>query len=306
MPLYRTSAVATPCWYEPKVQRTYHEFANHYGTSVFPARPGKARDKAKAEVAVQVAQRWILARLRNETFFSLEELNQRIFELLEELNTRPMKRYSGLSRKELFEKLDAKALNPLPCQRFEYSLWKEATVHLDYHIEAERHYYSVPYVLVREKVEVRITARTGEVFHVGKRVAIHVRSFEPYRHTTDPTHMPPDHRAWLEKDPADIQKWAQTVGPCTYAMVRRIFQSNRYPEQCFRSARGLKRIGHKYGPERTKIACQKALRFGARSYKPVERMLKSGLDQQPLSDEEQPAVAVIEHDNVRGPEYYIN
>jgi len=300
------SGVATPCWYEPKVQRTYHELANHYGTSVFPARPGKARDKAKVEVAVQIAQRWIVARLRNETFFSLEELNQRIRELLEELNARPMKRYGGVSRNELFEQLDKPVLLPLPSDYFEYSTWKSARVNLDYHIELERHYYSVPYVLVREKVEARITARTVEVFHVGRRVASHARSYVLFKHTTNPEHMPPNHRAWLNADPGEIQQWAKTVGPYTEAMVNRILESNFYPEQCWRSARGLKRIGQKYGPERTEVACRRALKFGARSYKPVERMLKHGLDQRPLPDEEQPAAAVIEHENIRGPEYFTN
>jgi transposase len=302
------SAISTPCWYEPKVQRTYQEFANHYGTSVFAARPGKPKDKAKAEVAVQIVQRWILARLRNETFFSLEALNERIAQLLQELNTRPMKRYGGISRLELFEQTDRAELLPLPLEYFEYCTWKGARVNLDYHIEIERHYYSVPYVLLHEKVEARVTARTVEVFHVGRRVALHPRSYVLYKPTTDPTHLPADHRAWLQADPAEIQQWAKSVGPCTEAMVNRILSSNFYPEQCWRSARGLKRIGQKYGPQRTEAACARALRFGARSYKPVERMLKHGLEQRPLSEDEQEQSehAVIEHDNVRGAQYFVN
>jgi transposase len=302
------SAISTPCWYEPKVQRTYQEFANHYGTSVFAARPGKPKDKAKVEVAVQIVQRWILARLRNETFFSLEALNERIAQLLQELNTRPMKRYGGTSRLELFEQTDRPELLPLPLEYFEYCTWKNARVNLDYHIDVERHYYSVPHVLLHEKLEARVTARTVEVFHVGRRVALHPRSYVLYKHTTDPTHLPADHRAWLRADPAEIQQWAKSVGPCTEAMVNRILSSNFYPEQCWRSARGLKRIGQKYGPERTEAACAKALRFGARSYKPVERMLKHGLEQRPLpeDEQEQSTHAVIEHDNVRGAQYFVN
>jgi transposase len=300
------SAIREPDRYEPKAQRTYQEFARHYGTSVVPARPGKPRDKAKAEVAVQVVQRWILARIRNELFFTLEELNQRIAELLEELNAKPMKGFGGMSRRQLFELLDRPVLTPLPPTRFEYSVWKHVKVNLDYHVEFERHYYSVPYALVREKVEVRATVRTVEVFHVGRRVASHARSYEPYKHSTDREHMPPNHRAWLESDPGDIQQWAKTVGPYTEAMVNRLLQSNPYPQQCWRSARGLKRVGQKYGAERTEVACQRALKFGARSYKPVERMLKYGFDQRPLPEEEASEADVIEHDNVRGPDYYLN
>jgi len=300
------SAVTTPCWYEPKVQRTYHDFATHYGTSIFPARPGKPRDKAKVEVAVQIVQRWIVARLRNETFFSLQELNARICELLEDLNARPMKRLGGVTRKELFERIDKPALLPLPADNFEYSLWKRATVNLDYHIDVERHYYSVPYVLLGEELDARVTARTVEVFHRGRRVASHARSHVLFKYSTNPGHLPPNHLAWLQADPGEIQQWAKTVGPYTEAMVNRILQSNFYPEQCWRSARGLKRIGMKYGPERTEEACRRALKFGARSYKPVERMLKNDLDQRPLPDEEQPAGAVIEHENIRGPKYYMN
>ena len=302
------SAIGTPCWYEPKVQRTYEEFASHYGTSVFAARPRKPKDKAKAEVAVQIVQRWILARIRNETFFSLEALNERIAQLLKELNVRPMKGYGGASRLELFEQIDRPELSPLPSEYFEYCTWEKARVNLDYHIDVDNHYYSVPYILVHERVEARVTARTVEVFHVGRRVALHARSYVSYKPTTEPTHLPADHRAWLQADPGEIKQWAKSVGPCTEAMVDRILSSNRYPEQCWRSARGLKRIGQKYGAERTEAACAKALRFGARSYKPVERMLKHGLEQRPLPEDQQESSAheVIEHDNVRGAQYFIN
>jgi transposase len=205
------SGVTRPCRYEPGLQRTYGEWAEHYGTVVLPARPRKPRDKAKVEAAVQVAQRWILARLRNETFFSLGELNRRIRELLAELNGRVMRTF-GQSRRERFEALDRPALRPLPDARFAWADWKKARVNIDYHVELDRHYYSVPYALVHEAVEIRATAATVEVFHRGERVASHARSYRPGQHTTDPAHMPKSHQKHLEWTPSRLSHLAQTTG----------------------------------------------------------------------------------------------
>ncbi len=227
------SGVVVPCRYEPGVQRTYDEFAQHYGTVILPARPAKPRDKAKIEVAVQVAERWILARLRHETFFSLAALNARIGELLADLNDRPM-RLCRASRRELFERLDQPALRPLPAEAFVYSDWKiGARVSIDYHIELHGHYYSAPYALIHEHVDARLTATTVEIFHRGQRVAAHRRSFVRGHHTTDPAHMPKAHQRHLEWTPSRLIAWAETTGPATAALVAAILAAKPHPEQTF-------------------------------------------------------------------------
>lgn len=297
------SAVQSPCRYEPVVTRSYSQWAQHYGTAVVPARPGKPRDKAKVEVGVQVAQRWILARLRNETFFSLEALNARISELLAELNARPMRTYGGASRRELFERLDQPALRALKETRFEIAEWGDAGINGDYHFEQSKHWYSVPYTLYGERVETRVTATTVEAFYRGKRMAAHVRDDTPYKHTTDPSHMPVQHQHHVGGVDS-VLAWAGTVGAHAVAMVNAIITANPIREQGYRSARGLQRIGQKFGPERTEAACARALQFGARSYKPVERILRLGREAASADDGGADSSSPIRHDNVRGPGYY--
>ena len=297
------SAVRVPCRYEPTIQRTYSELGHHYGTAIVPARPRKPRDKAKVEVAVQVAQRWILARLRNETFFSHEALNARIAELLEELNARAMKRLGGASRRELYERYDQHALLPLPSEPYVVAEWCGAKVAPDYHVSLRDHFYSVPYVLCSEDIEARLTPTTVEIFHRGKRVASHARSYEKYQHTTNPDHMPEAHRAVFAAGD-EIVEWARGIGPMCEALVRRILDSNFHREVGWRSAKGLQRQVHKYGPTRLEAACERALVLGARSYKPVERMLKLGRESMPLPGAEPAESAPIAHENVRGPGYY--
>jgi transposase len=294
------SAVRAPSRYEPTITRTYSELGRHYGTAIVPARPGKPRDKAKVEVGVQVAQRWILARLRHETFFSLERLNRRIAELLEDLNARPMKKLGGVSRRDLFDRVERAALLPLPDVGFVLSEWKRATVNVDYHVQLAEHFYSVPFTLVREEVEARLTATTIELFYKGKRVASHPRSFVRFRFTTDPAHMPEAHKKHFAGADA-VLGWASSVGPMTEAMARRILDANPIREQGWRSAKGLQRLGGKYGEERLEAACAHALHFGARSYKPVERLLALGREQLPLPDATPKTIA---HENVRGPGYF--
>lgn len=297
------SAVREPGRYEPGITKSYAEWARHYGTAVVPARPYKPRDKAKVEVAVQVAQRWILARLRNQTFFSLFDLNARIRELVIELNARPMRTYGGASRRELFERLDQPALKPLPEHAFEISAWGECRVNRDYHVEIFKHYYSAPYTLLGVALESRVTTSTVELFFRGQRVASHVRDDTPYKPTTDTTHMPPRHQHQADCM-GSVLTWARSIGPLTVAMVERIVACSAVREQGWRSARGLQRVGEKYGAERTEAACERALRCGARSYKPVERILRLGREQLPFEDEAAPNHPGIEHENVRGPAYY--
>jgi len=300
------SAVTTACRYEPGVHRAYEELAAHYGTAILPARPARPRDKAKVEVAVQVAERWILARLRHETFFSLTALNERIRELLTALNARTMRAY-GASRRELFERLDRPALKPLPAERFEHAEWKAARVNLDYHVELERHYYSVPHALVHERVELRFGAATVEVFWRGQRVAAHARSSVRGGHTTIAEHMPKAHQKHLAWTPSRLVAWATSLGAGTAALVEAILADRPHPEQGYRSCLGILRLSKRYGPERLEAACTRAVAVRARSYRHVDSILKRGLDRLPLPVREadrEPVARAAAHENVRGADYY--
>ncbi|MGV3517687.1 IS21 family transposase [Luteitalea sp.] len=297
------TGVTTPCRYEPGVQRTYADWAAHYGTLVIPARPATPRDKAKVEVAVQVAERWILARLRHETFFSLHALNARIQELLTALNARPMKSYGGVSRRDLFERYDRPALQPLPAEPFVYGDWLRARVNIDYHVEVDHHYYSVPHGLIHAVLDVRLTAQAVEIFQGGTRVWLHARSWQRGRHTTVPAHMPHAHRAHLEWTPSRLRRWGGTIGPATEALIQLILESRPHPEQGYRSCLGLLRLTKRYGPARLEAACARARAAGAISYRHVDAILKHGLDRQPQAAPT-PARLPLHHDNVRGPAYY--
>jgi transposase len=297
------SGVVVPCRYEPGLQRTYEEFAQHYGTAILPARPAKPRDKAKIEAGVLVAERWILARLRHETFFSLAALNTRIAELLTDLNARLMRLY-GASRRQLFERLDQPALRPLPPEPFVYGEWKVARVNVDYPVEVPRHYYSVPYVLAHEGRDVRASTTTVEIFHRGQRVAAHPRDDTPGRHTTNPAHMPKAHQHHLEWTPSRLIQWGATVGARTAALVEAILADRPHPEPGYRSCLGLLRLSRRYGTDRLEAACTRALAVGARSYRHVDSILKHGLDRlPPLAPVEQLTLAPV-HEHVRGRDYY--
>src|SRR6202142_3655047 len=265
--------VTVSCRYEPGVQRTYEEMAEPYGTTVLPARPLHPRDKPKVEVAVLVVQRWILARLRNETHFSLESLNERIAELLKELNDRRMRVYQ-VSRRQLFEQLDRPALKPLPATRFVYGEWSRAKVNVDYHVEVEGHYYSVPHTHLPEHIDVRVSVATVEILLDGRRVASHVRGFQRGRHTTVAEHMPAAHRAHLEWSPSRIINWAGSIGPQTRALADAILADRPHPEQGYRSCLGILRLGKRYGEARLEAACARALAAGARSYRHIDSILK--------------------------------
>jgi transposase len=297
------SGVVVPCRYEPGLQRTYEEFATHYGTAILPARPASPRDKAKIEVAVQIAERWILARLRHETFFSLAGLNARIAELLTDLNGRRMRVY-GVCRRELFARLDQPALRPLPTEPFLYGEWKTARVNIDYHVELRRHYYSVPYALVHELVDVRVSPTTVELFHRGQRVAAHPRDDTPGRHTTTPAHMPKAHQHHLEWTPSRLTQWADTIGPQTAALVTAILADRPHPEQGYRSCLGLLRLSRRVGTARLEAACARAVAVGARSYRHVDSILKHGLDRLP-SEPLVPLTLAPAHEHLRGPDYYV-
>jgi len=298
------SAVTKANRYEADLNRTYEDLADHYGCVVIPARPRKPRDKAKVEAAVGVAQRWILAALRNRTFFSLAEANAAIRERLDWLNARPFRKLSG-SRRSLFESLDKPALRPLPERPFESGVWRKGTVNIDYHVEVDHHYYSVPYQLVRETADIRISASVVEFFVRGRRVASHVRSSERYRATTDPAHMPEAHRRHLEWTPGRLIAWAGETGPSAGRLVAELIARKPHPEQGYRSCLGIIRLGRRYGSERLEAACARALAIDAPSYRSVDSILRHNLDRQPLPSPS-PTLSLPrrEHANVRGPAYY--
>jgi transposase len=296
------SAVTRADRYEPDVNLTYQEFAEHYGMAVIPTRPRKPRDKAKVEAAVVMAERWIIAVLRNRRFCSLAEANEAVAECVAAINARPFKKMDG-SRAELFDALERPALRPLPPDRYQFATWRKAKVNIDYHVEADRHYYSVPYQLAGSEVYVRTSAAVVEVFYKSRRVASHLRSFVRHGHTTDPAHMPEAHRRHAEWTPSRIVAWADRTGPATGALVAGILERRRHPEQGYRSALGIIRLADRHGPERVEAACARALRLGAYAYKSVASILAHNLDREPLP-EQRPARSHPHHRNVRGAAYY--
>ncbi len=297
-------AVTHPCRYEPDLNATYRELAEHYGSVIIPTRVGKARDKAKVESGVLQVQRWVLAPLRHRKFFTLTELNEAIAGQLEAFNNHAFDKLPGC-RKSLFETLEKPALKPLPAHPYVYAEWKTARVNIDYHIEVDHHYYSVPYQLIHEKLDVRFTDTSIEVLFKGRRVAFHRRSHRKGGHTTLREHMPKSHQKYLEWSPSRLIRWAGQIGPQTKNLVSLILESRPHPEQGYRSCLGLLRLEKRYSKERLEAACTRALAFKAYSYKNVESILKKGLDQQPLTaSSSQGRLPLIEHENLRGREYY--
>lgn len=297
------SAVHKACRYEPALNPSYQEMAEHYGVAVVPARVRKPKDKAKVEAGVLLVERWILACLRHREFFSLDELNAAIRELNERLNERPLRKLAG-SRRSRFEALDRPALRPLPAQRFELADWSRERVRRDYHVEVDEHYYSVPYQLVGQEIERRLTAATVEVLHRGQRVACHLRSREAGGMSTVPEHMPRAHREYLEWTPQRLLDWAAEIGERSAEMTAVLLVAKKHPIQGFHAALGLRPLARSYGDERLEAACSRALQLGASSLDSVRSILKSGLDRRPLPSSapaEPPATA---HENVRGPGYY--
>lgn len=295
------AGVKSPHLYEPDINPTYQEFARHYGVAVIPARSRKPKDKAKVEVGVQVVERWILARLRDRTFFSLSELNQAMAELLKELNDRPMK-HLGQSRRELFVELDQPALKPLPQQPYEFAHWKKARVHIDYHVEYDKHYYSAPYRLIGQEVAIRATEKTVEIYHHRQRQASHIRNHLPGRHSTRPEHMPPAHQHVAGWSPERFQRWAGQIGSQTTALITTVLDGRCHPQQAYRTCLGILGLTKRYGHERLEAACQRALAAGIHSYKGLHNILKYHMDQ--LEQDEPPAIALPAHAHIRGETYY--
>ena len=295
------SAITRPCRYEPGVNRTYEDLAAHYGAVVVPARPRKPRDKAAAETAVLLAQRWILARLRDETFFGLGALNQAIRVLLDELNDRPMQKL-GVSRRALYEQLDRPALRPLPATRYVLAHWKVCRVNMDYHVTVERHAYSVPFQLLREQVEVRYTTTTVEVFFKGRRVSSHQRRYDG-QPSTVVEHMPSAHRAHAEWSPSRLIRWAEKVGPATGELVTRILESRPHPEQGYKTVLGIMRLGRQHGNDRLDAASARAIALRSCRFHTVKNILATGQDSLPLEPSAETAPTPT-HANIRGANYY--
>jgi transposase len=296
------SAVNRTCLYEPELNPTYADLARHYGIAVIPARPRRPRDKAKVETGVLIAKRWILAVLRHRTFYSLTELNRAIRELLERLNDRPLRKLKK-SRRELFELFDRPQAGPLPEKAYEYADWEKPIVNIDYHIEVDKHYYSVPFRLLRETLHVRLTAHTMEAFHKGERVAAHPRSYLPYKHTTLTEHMPPAHQKHLEWSPSRMIRWAAKTGPCTARLVERIMESKTHPEQGYRSCLGVLRLEKHYPQERIEAAARRALKYNTCSFRSLRNILSSGLDRLEADEDTQTSFGMT-HENIRGGPYY--
>jgi transposase len=297
------SGVSKACFYEPELNPTYAEMAEHYGCAVLPTRPHRARDKAKVETGVLIAQRWLLAVLRKRTFYSLAEINAALHELLERVNNRLMHNPKK-SRKEIFETLDYPNALPLPAYPYEYAEWEKVRLNFDYHFEIDGHFYSAPHQLLHEMLEIRKTASTIEAFYKRQRVAAHARSHVKGGYTTLAEHMPPKHRAYAEWSPERFIQWAGKIGETTAKLVEKILSTHVYPEQAYRSCMGIIQLGRCYEKERIEAAAKRALKYNTCSWKSMKAILSSGLDQQPETPEHYGQMSLPFHENIRGPEYY--
>ena len=294
------SGVKSPSRYEPDLNPTYQELAEYYRIAVIPARVRKPKDKASGENGVQNVERWGIAPLRDCTFFSVGEASAALKQQLDALNRREMK-VVGRSRRQLFEELDKPALRSLPERPYEFALWKKVRVNLDYHLAFEKHYYSVPFALIHEEVDIRATERMVEVFHKGELVAIHTRSSHPGRYSTLPEHMPSNHRFVAEVNSERLLRWAAEVGPQTEQWVSALLRSRSYPEQAYRSCLGVLNLAKKHSGEQGERACQIALEARLLSYRDV----KAELDHQAqLSLPAAQPLALPAHENIRGEPYY--
>ena len=290
--------------YDPELNPTYAELARHYEAAVIPARPRRPRDKAKVEAAVLIAERWILAVLRNRTFYSLEELRAAVSELVQKLNDRPMRKLKK-SRRQLFEEMERAALKPLPARPYELAVWARWSVGPNYHVDFDHHSYSVHFGLIGRRLDVRATESTVEIFEHGKRLESYPRSYEKGQYTTRKEHMPRPHLDHAEWTPERIIAWARKTGPKTAALLEAVMASKVHPQQAFKRCLGILRLGKHYPAERLERACARALAYRTLTYKSVAAILQNKLDQQPLPDEE-PQRALPLHENIRGSRYYLN
>jgi len=297
------TAIVKACFYDPQVNRTYADMAAHYGTALLPTRPRKPRDKAKVEAAVLIVERWLLGRLRRKTFYSLAEVNAAIAEMLKNLNEeRPIRRL-GVTRRQLLEEVDRPALKALPVEPYEYCEWRLRRVGIDYHVEVDAHYYSVPYRFARAEVEARLTVRGVEIFHKGERIAVHLRMSGNHKHTTISDHMPSSHRRYAGWTIERIREDARKIGPATAALCEQILEARPHPEQGYRACLGVVRLVGPYGLERVEAAAERAIEIGAKTYGSVKSILDNKLDRKPAPKRAADAAPIL-HPNIRGPRYY--
>ncbi|MEY9345606.1 transposase [Bradyrhizobium liaoningense] len=293
------SGVHRASFYDPEINRSYGMMASHYGVGILPARPRKPRDKAKVEAGVRFAQTYILGRLRRQTFFSLAEANAAIAAALERINAHIMRRL-GVSRRQLFETVEMSVLASLPDADYQFAEWRVARVSLDYHVEIDGFFYSVPHGLIREQVDVRATTRTIELFHRGSRVAAHQRRYGGRRHGTDPDHMPSAHRRYAEWTPERFRRWGRSIGLNTEGLVLAILANRPHPEQGFRTCLGVLRLFKDLDPERAELIAARAVAVRALTYKSIASIIANKLDRsaRPTDD------VVVDHPNLRGPGYF--
>lgn len=298
------SGISKACRYEPDVNPTYAEFIDHYGTAVLPARPYKPKDKAKAENAVLIVERWIMARLRNDTFAGLTQLNHTIAELIKDLNNRAFKKMPG-SRFSVFKEIDQPALRPLPTHPYQFMQYKKARVHIDYHIELEQHYYSVPYQWIGKEIELRFSPEIIECWYQGKQIAVHVRSYRKGSQTTCAGHMPKAHRKHMEWTPGRFLNWSTQVGTATTRLVKHLLECKPHPEQGYRSCLGLLNLSKRYGNHRLEKACERAWQLGARTRRSVDSILSHNLEEHPITNEKITISKLpLQHENLRGKKHY--
>ena len=298
------TGVTKACLYEPDLNKTYYDMSRYYNTDVFPTRPYKPKDKATVENAVLIAQRWILAALRNHIFFTVEQANEAIAEKLVDYNNREMKLIDS-SRTELFMQLDKPALQPLPAVRYNFTRWSEPKVHIDYHVLVDKHYYSVPYQFVGEKVSASRSSSTVEIFFKEKRIAVHVRLYNSKNPSTKKEHMPSHHKEYGEWSPDRFIKWAEKFGTCTRQVIESHLKGRRYPEQAYKTCLGILRLGKRYGEKRLESACQRGLFIHSSSYKSISSILDKGLDKNALPGQDLTEQTLMpHHDNIRGPGSY--
>ncbi len=293
------SGIHRASFYDPEINRSYGMMASHYGVGILPARPRKPRDKAKVEAGVRFAQTYILGRLRRQTFFSLVEANAAIAAALERINAHVMRRL-GVSRRQLFETVEMPVLAPLPDADYQFAEWRVARVSLDYHVEIDGFFYSVPHGLIREQVDVRATTRTIELFHRGSRVAAHQRRYGGRRHGTDPDHMPSAHRRYAEWTPERFRRWGRSIGQNTEGLVLAILANRPHPEQGFRTCLGVLRLFKDLDPERAELIAARAIAVRALTYKSIASIIANKLDRSARATDD----TVVDHPNLRGPGYF--
>ncbi len=295
--------VRKPDRYDPDINQSYWEMLRYYGTAAMPARVRKPRDKAKVESGVLVAERWILAPLRNHKFFSITQIIEAVKPLLEKLNDTPFNKMEG-TRRQHYEQIDRPKLRPLPKKRYEYAVWKVATLNIDCHFTAMKHFYSAPHTYRQQQLKVRIASNRVEAFSKGHRVASHIRSFIPNRYTTVKEHLPPKLQAYDAWGPQRIVEWAHDTGPYTAAMAKAIIESKPFPQLGYKSCMGLIRMGKNFGKDRLEAACHRALALGSWHYQSVKSILATGKDKEPLPVRTQQIEIKIDHPNIRGGNYY--